>query len=146
MKLIPDLRKFIELLNSENVRYLLIGGWACNRYAEPHFTGGIDFFVEVSVENQTKLRKVLTEFGFGASLPPESSPLFQKKIIILGRPPNRIDLLSEIDGVAFTEAWSDREMDQLDGITVAFISKKWLRKNKLSTGRQKDALDAENLE
>ncbi len=44
MKLIQGLREFIELLNSERVPFLVIGGWAYNRYAEPRFTGDIDLF------------------------------------------------------------------------------------------------------
>ena len=74
MKLIPDLKEFIELLNSENVQYLVIGGWAINKYSEPRFTGDMDFFVSDffvsdTAESELKLRVVLTKFGFGAAVP-----------------------------------------------------------------------------
>ncbi len=58
MKLPVDFKEFIELVNSENVQYLVIGGWAVNRYAEPRFTGDIDFFFENSAETEAKLRRV----------------------------------------------------------------------------------------
>ena len=111
MKLIQDWREFIELLNLENVQYLVIGGWAYNRYAEPRFTGDIDFFVNKTKENEMKLRAVLDRFGFSDALPPEDRNLFMKKVIMLGRPPNRIDILSEVDDISFNEAWENRESD-----------------------------------
>ena len=145
MKLIPDLREFLELLNSENVRYLVIGGWAFNRYAEPRFTGDIDIFVADDSDNQLRIRRALVRFGYAATLPAENLALFSKKIIMLGRPPNRIDLLKEISGISFEEAFANRERGMLDGIEVHFISKKDLLKNKLASGREKDILDAKKL-
>lgn len=146
MKLIKDLREFIELLNSENVRYLLIGGWALNRYVEPRFTGDIDFFVASDSDNQSRLRVVLVKFGFGDLVPPVGQPVFRKKMIMLGRPPHRIDLLSEISGVNFEEAWDSKEKDLLDGLEVNFISKSHLIANKKASSREKDILDVKLLE
>lgn len=123
----------------------MIGGWAYNRYAEPRTTGDIDFFVSVSADNQKLLREVLSEFGFADTLPAPDEPLFQKKIIMLGRPPHRIDLISEIDGITFEKAWENRDKGSLDGIGVYFISIDDLITNKSATGRDKDALDVKNL-
>lgn len=139
------MREFIELLNSESVQYLVIGGWAYNRYATPRLTGDIDFFVSNSTENEQKLRRVLQKFGFEDSLPPSSSPLFNKKVIMLGRAPNRIDLLSAIDGVKFDDAWRNKEKGELDQLPVWFISLEDLILNKKSTSRDKDALDVKTL-
>lgn len=68
-----------------------------------------------------------------------------KKIIMLGQPPNRIDLLRAISGVEFQQAWDERVIDELDGIPTTFISKKLLIANKLATGRERDSLDARML-
>ena len=65
---------------------------------------------------------------------------------MLGRPPNRIDLISHIDGVQFEEAWTTREPGNLDNIPVQFISKKLLIQNKKAAGRDKDLLDIKILE
>lgn len=146
MKLIQDLREFIELLNSENVQYLVIGGWARNRYGTPRVTGDIDFFVSDSTENQNKLKKVLQKFGFGSSIDKSKDKLFEKKMLVLGRPPNRIDLLSEISGISFDDAWKNRVEGSLEGIPVLYISKADFLTNKKSTGRTKDLLDIEDLE
>jgi len=58
MKLIPDSREFIGLLISESVRFLVIGEWAYNRYAEPRFTGDIDFFLPDDADTERRLRLV----------------------------------------------------------------------------------------
>jgi hypothetical protein len=146
MKLPKDFREFIELAISENVPFLLIGGWAYNRYAEPRFTGDIDFFVEKTTECESKVRSVLTKFGFGSALPTESKSLFEKKVIMLGRPPNRIDILCEISGITFDQAWQNRETEMIDGVLLNFISLDDLVQNKLAAGREKDILDAKTLQ
>jgi hypothetical protein len=146
MKLIQDLREFIELLNSENVRYLVIGGWAYNRYAEPRMTGDIDFFLDNSTETENSMRRVLERFGFSEALPPKGNSLFEKSVVMLGRPPHRIDLITKIDGVTFQEAWNGREEGKLDGLPVLYISKADLIRNKRSAGRAKDLADVTALE
>lgn len=124
----------------------MIGGWAHNRYAAPRFTGDFDFFVSDCKENQEKLRTVLVKFGYESVLPPRNNNLFRKKIIMLGEPPNRIDLITEIDGISFKEAWKNREKDLLDEIPVFFISLNDLITNKKATNRDKDKVDVKQLE
>jgi hypothetical protein len=102
-------------------------------------TGDIDLFVEKSDASERLLRQVLTQFGFGSTLP--KGALFERNIIMLGRPPFRIDLLAEIDGVSFDEAWQSREFETFDGLTIPFLSRACLIKNKSSTGRPKDFAD-----
>lgn len=120
----------------------MIGGWAYNRYAEPRFTGDIDFFVATDDRNQALLRRVLTRFGFGGVLPPTTESLFATgEVIMLGRPPHRIDLIAAISGVAFDEAWSERVKGSLDGLPVQFISRRLLLKNKRAAGRLTDLAD-----
>ena len=65
---------------------------------------------------------------------------------MLGRPPNRIDLITGIDGVTFQEAWAEKEAGYLDNLPVYFISKTLLIVNKLATNREKDKLDVKMLQ
>lgn len=147
MPLIPDLKEFIELLNSHNVRYVIVGGWAFNFYCNPRSTGDFDFFVSNDLENQQRLREVLIAFGFGDALPPlEEELLPGKRVLMLGRQPNRIDLLAHIDGVLFEEAWGEKERGMLDDVSVYYLSKRLLIKNKKAAKRAKDAADVEALE
>jgi hypothetical protein len=64
----------------------------------------------------------------------------------LGRPPNRIDLITAIDGVSFEEAWQNREEAILDGLPVTILSKPLLIRNKRASGRPKDLEDVRQLE
>tara|TARA_R110002049_G_scaffold285698_4_gene467069 strand:- start:230289 stop:230735 length:447 start_codon:yes stop_codon:yes gene_type:complete len=143
MALHSDFREFIELAISMNLKFVIIGGWAYNRYAEPRATGDIDFFVEKSEESEKVTRELLTEFGFGSALP--EGPLFEKDVIMLGHAPYRIDLLTKIDGVTFGEVWETREYESFYGLRVPFISLEKLIKNKASTGRNQDHVDVEKL-
>lgn len=139
MDLPQDFKEFIELATSANLRFLVVGGWAFNRYANPRMTGDIGFFVDNTHDSEQLLRQVLEEFGFGEVLP--SGSLFEKSIIMLGRSPHRIDLLSEIDGITFEQAWQNRQYETVEGIMVPFISLRDLIRNKSATGRLKDEAD-----
>jgi hypothetical protein len=123
----------------------VIGGWAYNRYAEPRMTGDIDFFLSDSQDNELATRRVLNRFGFGEVLPPADSSLFEKKVLMLGRPPNRIDLITEISGITFDKAWQNRDAGELDGLPVWFISLPDLIINKSSASRDKDLVDVKTL-
>ena len=145
MKLAKDLREFIELLNSRGVEYLVVGGHAVAWHGHPRFTGDIDFFVRSSETNALRLIDVLEAFGFGG-LGIEAST-FQRpnQVVQLGRPPNRIDLLSSISGVEFDEAWPARELAHMDGLPVPMLGRAALVANKRASGRLKDLADLEAL-
>jgi hypothetical protein len=104
MKLQQDLREFIELLNSHKVACLIVDGYAVAYHGHPRFTGDIDFFIEASQENATKVVAVLADFGFAGMGIAEKDLLEPGTIVQLGRPPNRIDLVTSISGVEFADA------------------------------------------
>ena len=146
IKLPKDSREFVALLNSHHVRYLVIGGYAVAWHGHPRFTGDVDFWVESSPENARALVAVLDAFGFGFLKLTEAD--FQKPATVfqLGRPPQRIDLLTTADGIEFAEAWASRESAIWDGLPVNVINKSLLLKNKLATGRAQDLADARWLQ
>ena len=89
MQLPVDFREFIELMISEAVQFVMIGGFAYNLYRNPRATGDIDFFVDADAKTERQLRRVLEKFGFGETL--SDAPLLEKgKVIMLGRSPFRI--------------------------------------------------------
>jgi hypothetical protein len=59
--------------------------------------------------------------------------------------PNRIDLLTDIDGVSFEEAWAERERADLDGVPVFMASRQTLITNKKAAGRPQDLADVARL-
>jgi hypothetical protein len=100
MILPQDFKEFIELAISANLKFVIVGGWAVNRFANPRATGDIDLFLEKSESSDRALRQVLTDFGFGSGLP--DGPLFERNIIILGRPPLRITYLPRLTASVMT--------------------------------------------
>jgi len=141
-----DWREFIELLNSNGVEYVVVGGHAVGYHGYPRYTGDIDFFVRPNRENASRLVGVLVQFGFEGAEELEDTLVQPNKVIQLGRPPNRIDLLTGISGVGFEEASQDSATASMDGIAVRIIGREALLKNKRSSGRTKDLADAEEIE
>ncbi len=143
MKASKDFKEFIELLNKNNVKYLLVGGYAIGYYSRPRYTEDIDIWIERSKDNAQKIITVLNEFGF-ASLKFSVDDLLQPgQILQLGLPPQRIDILTSIDGVNFNDAWDRHVQDLFDDVPVFIISLEDLIQNKKSSGRAKDAADLE---
>ena len=144
-KLQSDLKEFIALLNSQGVEYLVVGGHAVAFHGHPRFTGDIDFFVRTTSENAQRLLRVLDLFGFGSIGILENDLIEQGRVVSLGQPPNRIDILTSISGVVFESAWQARVQTVLDDQPVAFLGWNDLLKNKEASARQKDKADLEKL-
>jgi len=141
----PDFKEFLQLLNSHQVEYLLIGGYAVGYYGYPRATGDMDVWIAINPENAEKLVTVLKDFGF--DVPNLSTKLFLEKgkITRMGVPPMRLEILNTISGVSFEECYADRKIDVIDGVEINFISLSHLKANKKASGRHKDLNDLENL-
>lgn len=140
-----DFKEFLRLLNEAGVEYLLIGGYAVGYHGYPRTTADIDVWVATSPGNAEKVVSVFHQFGMQDSkLTPD---LFQKggKIVRMGVPPMRIEVLTEIDGVDFIECFAAREVVAIDGQQVNLISLHHLRANKRASGRHKDLDDLDHL-
>jgi Nucleotidyltransferase of unknown function (DUF6036) len=144
-KLQADLREFIGLLNSHNVEYLVVGGHAVAFHGHPRFTGDIDFLIRTTPSNARRVLDVLNAFGFGTLGIAERDLLEPGRIVQLGHPPNRIDMLTSISGVDFDSAWEGRVQTVMDDQQVSLLGWDDLLKNKQAAGRQKDRADIEKL-
>jgi hypothetical protein len=134
------------LLNSNAVEFIIVGGHAVAYHGYPRFTGDIDVWVRPTPENADRVLAALTAFGFdhlGLGRDDFTRP---QSIVQLGRPPNRIDILSSVTGVGFDDAWAGREPGVLDGVPVSFVGRAELLRNKRATGRLKDLADVEEIE
>ena len=142
MKIPKELRAFVALLNAAHVKYVIVGGYAVAFHGRPRFTGDVDVFVESSIDNSARIIDVLKTFGFG-ELVVKAEDLRQDDLVLqLGFPPNRIDLMTSIDGVKFDQAWATRVEAMVDDLPMCFISRELLIQNKRASGRQKDIADA----
>lgn len=145
IQLPKDFSEFLKLLNSKQVEYLIIGGWAVGFYGYPRATGDLDIWVSRKKENALKLVEALKEFGF--DLPDLSTEIFtsENQITRLGLPPMRIEILTTISGVSFDECFSNRKTVSMSEVTAHIIDLVDLKKNKLAAKRYKDLDDFENL-
>ena len=145
MPLPEDWRAFIESLNSNGVEYLVVGAVALAHHGFPRYTGDLDVLVRNSPDNAKRLESALEEFGF-ASLGLKSADFVDSyRVIQLGVPPGRIDLLTSITGVPFDQAWAGRVEAVLGETRVNFIGREALILNKKMIGRAKDKADLEAL-
>ena len=145
MPLSSDLREFVESLNSNGVEYLVVGAFAVAFYGCPRYTADLDLLVNPTAENARRVINALAQFGFGSVGVSPADLQSPGTVIQLGLKPNRIDLLTSISGVEFEEAWQGRKHATLDGISVHYIGRKELIRNKEATGRARDLGDAEEL-
>jgi hypothetical protein len=140
-----DFSELLQLLNDFKVKYLLIGGYAYGFYAEPRYTKDIDLWVEASTSNAKKIIKALTEFGApiaNLSIKDLATPGL---IYIFGLPPLRVDILNEVKGESFDNAYSNKEIKIVEKLKIPVVSKKTLIKLKKAAGRPQDKLDILNL-
>ena len=141
-----DFKEFIQSLNDNGVRYLVVEGYAVALHGYPRYTKDMDVWVEMTSENAFKVVKALDQFGFGSLDLKESDFVIPDQIIQLGYPPRRIDILTTLPSVEFSECYPSRTTVDIEGVSVNFIDHENLRKNKKATGRHQDLADLENLE
>jgi len=142
----PDFLDMFRALNAEGAKYLLVGAYAVGLHGVPRATGDIDFWVEPSADNAQRVWRALHRFG---------APLYDLTIADLPEPqldyqigvePLRIDVITSVDGLAFDDAWRERETRDYEDVAVPLISLQHLKINKRATGRAKDLGDADELE
>jgi len=140
-----DFKEFIQSLNDNHVRYLIVGGYAVAFHGHPRYTKDIDVWIEMTQENSGNVIKALEQFGFGSLGLKEEDFLIPDQIIQLGYPPSRIDLITTLSGVDFASCYASRVQINIDEIQVNFIDLENLRKNKQASGRHQDLADLESL-
>jgi hypothetical protein len=136
----------LAVLDRFGIRYLIVGGIAVGVYTEPRFTKDLDVLVAVSPPEHHALYAALTEFGAPVHLVRPEDFAQEDFVFHFGSPPWRIDILTSVPGVDFGEAYADRVMAPLGGISVSFISREWLIRAKRASGRHQDLADLEKLE
>jgi hypothetical protein len=142
----PDFRDMLGLLCEHNVEFLLVGAHALAAHGHPRATGDLDIWVRPTKDNAVRLWQALEAFGAPLALAELKDFHTPDMVVQFGVPPRRIDLITGIDGVNFTNAWNNRITISLEGMRIPVIGRDDLIHNKRSAGRPKDALDADTLE
>ncbi len=140
-----DFTELLNLFNANDVRYLIIGGYAVVQYAEPRFTKDLDVWVSADSSNAKAVFRALSAFGAPLAGMTEQDFAAEGYFYQMGVPPVRVDVLMGIPGVDFEQAWQNRVQVDFEGLVVTFISKPDLIKAKLAAGRDQDLKDAKSL-
>ena len=145
MDYFEDYKDMLQLFNKYHVKYLVIGAYAMGNYGYSRHTLDIDLWIEKSVENAKNIQKVFNDFPVPYAITVDELNT-ENLVLQIGIEPMRIDILTDIDGVDFSEAWNNRTNNSLFGEEINFISMNDLIKNKTATNRTKDKYDVLELE
>lgn len=140
-----DFIDFIQLLNDNEVKYMIVGAHALSLHGRPRYTGDLDIWIKPDKNNAKKMVKVIKDFGFETLGLSEKDFLRENYVTQLGYPPLRIDILNSISGVDFDEAYHSKVETIIDYLKVSFISEEDFIKNKQALGRPKDLGDIEAI-
>jgi hypothetical protein len=140
---------FIDLLHAfiaAEVRFLIVGAYALALHGRPRATGDLDVWVDATPHNAARVVRALAEFG--APVGEISEDDFTKPGVVyqIGVAPGRIDILTELTGITFAEAWADRLRRRFGDVEVDFIGLASFLRNKRALGRPKDLADIEGME
>jgi hypothetical protein len=141
-----DFRDFFRLLNARSIEFLVIGGVAYNFHAPPRATKDIDIWVNPEADNLRRLVAAIREFGFPAHEIDIDDLARSERVLMLGRVPNRIDVLTRPRGVDFAEAWSRRVVAHYGDVPIGLLALDDLIAAKRAAARPQDLADAARLE
>lgn len=145
MNIHSDFEEFLRLLSQESTEFLIIGGYAVAFHGYARATDDLDVFFRNADDNITRLRSALDLFGLPTTEEQAREFSDPGSIIRLGFAPFRIEMMNDISGITFEEAWGQRIAGQFGEVDVFFISLPDLLTNKRASARPKDLSDIDEL-
>ena len=141
-----DYKDMLQALLDHGVKFLLVGAYAMGVHGYPRATGDIDIWVEPSSENSTRVYRSMAAFGAPLHEIDEATFATPGVVFQIGIAPRRIDIITAMSGVGFDDAYQQRQIIEMEDLSIPILSLGDLIKNKRATGRDKDRLDADRLE
>jgi hypothetical protein len=143
-----DFRDLLACLRDSEVDYIIVGAHALAAHGLPRATGDLDVLVRPDHINASRVYRALAEFGapLAAHQVTEADLAVPGTVYQIGLPPRRIDILTQISGVAFDDAWASRIEVEVEGHLLPFLGRDALIRNKRAAARPKDLADVEALE
>lgn len=143
-----DFLDLLAALIDSGARFLVVGAHALAVHGVPRATGDLDVWIDPDADNASRVWSALLRFG----APVQAVGLSQSdleapdRVVQIGLPPRRIDLMTDISGVSFEDAWRARVVHRVEALDIPFIGKDELISNKRAAGRTKDLADIEELD
>jgi len=141
----PDFVDLLRAFAAADVRFLIVGAYALAHHGRPRATGDLDVWVEPTTANARQVMTALAAFGAPLTEVREVDFAQPGVVFQIGVPPGRIDVLTELTGLTFPDAWGEREAGQFGGLSVDYIGRAAFIRNKRATGRARDLGDIEGL-
>ena len=145
MEVQQDFRDLLALFNAHKIEYIVVGGYALAFHGAPRFTGDLDILVKPDPENARRILRSLEEFGFKSVGLTSEDFQFPDKIVQLGVPPVRVDIITSLTGVSWEEASAGKTNGKYGDVPVHYIGREQFIANKRATGRKRDLADLEAL-
>lgn len=145
MEIQQDFKDLLKCFSEHGVEFIIVGGYALAFHGAPRFTGDLDLFIHPTPANAQRVMRALDQFGFSFPNLSEDDFSVPGRVVQLGVPPIRIDLITSISGVAWEDADAHKEAAQYGDVPVFYLGKGEFIRNKAATGRKKDLADIEAL-
>ena len=140
-----DFKELLALLNAHEVDYIIVGAFALAHHGAPRYTGDLDILVRPDSENGQRILRALDAFGFGSLGLTVEDFAAPGKVVQLGVPPVRVDIVTSITGVSWEEAAAGRAQGAYGDVSVYFLGREEFLRNKRALGRKKDLADVEAI-
>ncbi|MEK7331280.1 MAG: hypothetical protein AAB290_04100 [Candidatus Eisenbacteria bacterium] len=140
-----DFIALLRELSAAEARFLVVGAYAVTFHSRPRATGDLDLWVEPTAENAARVIRALRAFGAPLQDLSEADLRTPGMVYQIGVPPRRVDLLTSLTGLEFTEAWRERVTGRMGDLECPFIGRAQLIHNKRALGRPRDLADLELL-
>lgn len=144
--LTDDLREFLKSLTRNEVAFMLVGGYAVALHGFPRATADMDIWVSTEPANVERVLEAIRDFGFAPDADAATALRTPGKVLRMGYPPARVELLTAPAGVEFGPCMGRAEIHEALGVKVPTIGLDDLIANKRAAGRPKDLIDADELE
>lgn len=140
-----DFKDLLKAFNDAGVKYLIVVGYAYAEHVEPRYTKDLDVWIDCSDENADRVLDALKKFGAPLRELSKADLTEAGTFYQIGLPPNRIDIITQLEAMSFAECWTRRKTVQLGNLSAEYISARDLIENKKRSGRPHDLVDVENL-
>jgi len=142
-----DFRDFLTALNKQQVRYLLVGGFAVILHGYSRTTGDMDIWVERTPENYQRIKQAFHQFDMPVFDMTEQNFLSHPNwdVFTFGLPPVAIDLMIKVKGLDFETCFENAIYFEDNELQIRTINRTDLLKAKKMDGRSKDLNNLENL-